>query len=91
MVMPQTHIHEYQTWASIRHPNILRKFALEIYLIFIADLLLLEFLGANILDDKPFILMPYLKNGNVQAYLKEHPDSDRLQIVRIPYLTLSSF
>ena len=85
--MPQTHKHEYQTWASIRHPNILRKFALEIYLIFIADLRLLEFLGANILDDKPFILMPYLKNGNVQAYLKEHPDGDRLKIVRTPNVT----
>jgi hypothetical protein len=25
--------------------------------------------------------MPYLKHGNVQAYLKEHPDANRLQIV----------
>jgi hypothetical protein len=75
---------EYKTWASIRHPNILRKSTLTRYLIFITYLRLIEFLGANILDDKPFILMPYLKNGNVQAYLKEHPDGDRLQIVRTP-------
>lgn len=42
---------------------------------------LVEFLGANILDEKPFIVMPYLKNGNSRDYLQEHPNSDRLQIV----------
>ena len=26
--------------------------------------------------------MPYLKHGNVRAYLKEYPDSDRFKIVR---------
>jgi len=41
----------------------------------------LQFLGANILDEKPFIVMPYLKNGNARHYLQEHPDSDRLQIL----------
>jgi serine/threonine protein kinase len=82
-VKPQTHKREDQTWSRIRHPNILRKFETpETYLIYTADLCLSEFLGANILDDKPFIVMPYLKHGNVRAYLKEHPDSNRLQIVR---------
>jgi hypothetical protein len=42
---------------------------------------LVEFLGANILDEKPFIVMPYLKNGNSRDYLQEYPNSDRLQIV----------
>ena len=42
----------------------------------------LEFLGANVLDDKPFIVMPYMKNGNVRQYLKLHPTYDRLKLVR---------
>jgi serine/threonine protein kinase len=82
----QTHKREDQMWSRIRHPNILRKFVFEIYLIYIADLCLLEFLGANILDDKPFIVMPYLKHGNVRAYLNAHPDDNRLQIVRTSML-----
>jgi hypothetical protein len=41
----------------------------------------LEFFGANDIDDRPFIVMPYLKNGNARNYNLEHPDCDRLQIV----------
>ena len=44
-------------------------------------LILVEFLGANVLDEKPFIVMPYLANGNARDYLQEHPNADRLQIV----------
>jgi hypothetical protein len=55
-------------------------------LICAADIYPVEFLGANILDDKPFIVMPYLKNGNARDYLQEHPDGNRLQIVRTPML-----
>jgi hypothetical protein len=33
------------------------------------------------LDDKPFIVMPYLKNGNVRDYVQSHPDCDLLRIV----------
>lgn len=43
---------------------------------------ILEFLGANELDDRPFIVMPYLRNGNVRDYIRARPDCDRLQIVR---------
>lgn len=43
---------------------------------------LIEFLGANILDERPFIVMPFLKHGNCRDYLKQHPNSHRLQIVR---------
>ena len=43
---------------------------------------LIEFLGANILDDKPFIVMPFLKNGNARHYIREHPDCNRAKIVR---------
>jgi len=41
----------------------------------------LQFLGANILDEKPFIVMPYLANGDAREYLLQHPDHDRLQIL----------
>jgi hypothetical protein len=33
----------------------------------------LEFLGANLLDGKPFIVMPFLKNGNARDYIHNHP------------------
>jgi hypothetical protein len=41
----------------------------------------LEFLGANEFDNRPFIVMPYLKNGNARDYVLRYPDCDRLQIV----------
>jgi hypothetical protein len=44
--------------------------------------IILEFIGANELGDKPFIVMPYLKNGNARNYIEGHPNCDRLQIVR---------
>ena len=50
-------------------------------LIFTSNQYLVEFLGANILDEKPFIVMPYLANGNARDYLQKHPNADRLQIV----------
>lgn len=42
---------------------------------------ILQFLGANEFDDKPFIVMPYLKNGNAREYIQRHPECDRLQIL----------
>ena len=48
----------------------------------------LEFLGANELDDKPFIVMPYLKNGNARDYVQKHPNCDRLRIVRRFFICL---
>jgi len=44
---------------------------------------ILEFLGANIMDEKPFMVMPYLMNGNARDYLLEHPSTERLPIVRM--------
>jgi len=41
---------------------------------------ILQFLGANEFDNMPFIVMPYLKNGNARDYVRGHPDCDRLQI-----------
>lgn len=40
-----------------------------------------EFLGANEWDDRPFIVMPYLKNGNARDFIKNHPGCNRLRIV----------
>jgi hypothetical protein len=44
-------------------------------------MVLTEFLGANTLDDKPFIVMPFLKNGNARHYIQTHPTFDRLVLV----------
>ncbi|KAF8153325.1 kinase-like domain-containing protein [Crassisporium funariophilum] len=41
----------------------------------------LQFLGANVFDDKPFIVMPYLKNGNARDYLQSNPNCDRVRIL----------
>jgi|ERR1700722_398319 len=43
---------------------------------------LTEFLGANIFDDRPFIVMPFLRNGNARDYVYNHPNCDRMMIVR---------
>jgi hypothetical protein len=75
-------------WSNIRHPNMLRKFTQRATFFFTTNPWRVEFLGANILDDKPFILMPYLKNGNARDYLNEHPDGDRLNIVCMPNVTI---
>ena len=40
-----------------------------------------EFFGANVLDDKPFIVMPYYPNGNARNYVQRYPDCDRIKIV----------
>ncbi len=42
-----------------------------------------EFLGANILDSRPFIVMPFIKNGNAQEYILRHPECNRLELVSI--------
>jgi hypothetical protein len=72
-----------QIWLALLHPNILREIsqvpAVECLLI---DMHFLEFLGANVFDDRPFIVMPYLKNGNARDYVNDHPDCNRTLIVR---------
>ncbi|KAJ7154056.1 kinase-like domain-containing protein [Mycena filopes] len=42
---------------------------------------ILQFLGANTLDDKPFIVMPYLQY-NAREFLRTHPESEPLYILR---------
>jgi serine/threonine protein kinase len=39
------------------------------------------FYGANMLDSKPFIVTPYLKNGNARVYLENNLDCNRLELV----------
>jgi len=41
-----------------------------------------EFLGANILDDQPFLVMPLIEGGNARDYVSQYPDCNRLKIVR---------
>ena len=41
-----------------------------------------EFLGANVPDNKPFIVTRYLQDGNVRFYVEKNPDCDRLKLVR---------
>ncbi|KAF9055624.1 kinase-like domain-containing protein [Panaeolus papilionaceus] len=42
---------------------------------------ILQFLGANILDDDPFIVMPLVPNGNIRSFIRKHPNSDRLKFI----------
>ncbi|KAJ7156345.1 kinase-like domain-containing protein [Mycena filopes] len=42
---------------------------------------ILQFLGANTLDDEPFIVMPYVRY-NAKQFLRAHPESDPLLILR---------
>ncbi|KAJ7762903.1 kinase-like domain-containing protein [Mycena metata] len=42
---------------------------------------ILQFLGANTLDDKPFIMMPYIPY-NSRQFLERHPDFDPIYILR---------
>ncbi|KAF8811047.1 kinase-like protein [Phlegmacium glaucopus] len=43
---------------------------------------ILQFLGANILDDEPFIVMPLIANGNVHDYINNNPNCDRLRLIK---------
>ncbi|KAJ7156353.1 kinase-like domain-containing protein [Mycena filopes] len=42
---------------------------------------ILQFLGANTLDDQPFMVMPYVRY-NAREFLRAHPESDPLPILR---------
>jgi len=64
---------EIKIWSRIRHPNVLPECMIRMRpLIFVSDWRLIESLRANILDERLFIVMPYLKNGNCRDYLQKH-------------------
>ncbi|KAK0186205.1 kinase-like domain-containing protein [Armillaria mellea] len=42
---------------------------------------ILPFLGANTLENVPFIVTPYLRKGNSRNFVKIHPTCDRLKIL----------
>ncbi|KZP31913.1 kinase-like protein [Athelia psychrophila] len=42
---------------------------------------ILPFLGANVWGDRPFIVMPYLKNGNARDYIQNYPECNRAAIL----------
>ncbi|KZP25836.1 kinase-like protein [Athelia psychrophila] len=50
---------------------------------------ILQFLGANVWGDKPFIVMPYMRNGNAREYLVGHPNSNRAEILHQASLGLA--
>ncbi|KAJ6468618.1 hypothetical protein C8R47DRAFT_1024499 [Mycena vitilis] len=41
---------------------------------------IIQFLGANILDDTPFLVMPYMPY-NARQFLREHPDFDPINVL----------
>ena len=48
-----------------------------------AHLLSKEFLGANIFDDNPFIVMPLFSKGNARDYVQTHPKCNRVRLVSV--------
>lgn len=39
--------------------------------------------GASVYEDPPFIVMPFLRNGDILTYLEDHnPRADRHKLVR---------
>ena len=40
-----------------------------------------EFLGANDMGNKPFLVMPYMPKGNVRQYIQKYPHCNKLKIV----------
>ena len=70
-----------QMWSKLLHPNILHKqYSTESMIV--TDSRLIEFLGANILDDQPILVMPLIEGGNMRDYMDYHSDCNRLKIVR---------
>ncbi|KZP08700.1 kinase-like protein [Athelia psychrophila] len=42
---------------------------------------IISFLGANVWGNRPFIVMPYLKNGNARDYIQKYPERNRAAIL----------
>ena len=55
------------------------------------QLYFLEFFGANIVDDTPFIVMPLLKNGNALGFVLANPTCGRVKIVWSPSILIPGF
>ena len=41
---------------------------------------MLQFFGGSTVDEPPFLIMPFLRNGNVRRFLIKHPDANRLKL-----------
>jgi hypothetical protein len=70
-------------WSNLLHPHILREPACSFPHPKRVPDDHVEFLGANVLDDTPFIVMPLLKNGNARDYIHVNPGCNRQKIVSI--------
>jgi hypothetical protein len=38
-------------------------------------------MSANVVDEPPFIVMPYMRHGNAKDYILDHPEFNRPQMV----------
>ena len=79
-----------QIWSDLRHPHILRKPSRASLHLTVFTFLPQEFLGANVLDDKPFIVMPLMENGNARDYIDRNPTCDRQRMVSCIYIPCTS-
>jgi len=63
---------EVLVWRQLRHPNIL------------------PFIGANLelFEPRFCFISPWMNNGDIMSYLKQHPDHDRFKTVSIPKVPL---
>lgn len=41
-------------------------------------------MGANVLDNSPFLVTPFILGGNINDYIDGHPSCDRLKYVSLP-------
>src|SRR3984957_16589735 len=70
----------FQLWVDLRHPSVLRASLKNLSQVMLTSESS-EFLGANILDEKPFVVMPVMRNGNENMYIQSHPECNRNEIV----------
>ena len=51
----------------------------------------LPLLGATITGDQFAMVSEWMVNGNINEFIKAHPDADRLELVSFPFEVLSQF
>jgi hypothetical protein len=77
---------EIQKWLTLAHPHVLRPYApfISPYDLFTSGCYLVEFLGANHMDNDPFLVTPYIQKGNVSQYIQMYPNCNKIKIVSCP-------
>jgi len=49
-----------------------------------------EFLGANNMDEDPFLVTPYVPKGNLSQYIKMYPNCNKTKIVSSPPFSITN-